>query len=46
LNAGHRREDIDHLVDILGRNQHLADPTVSPGRAPTGIAAPQQLSHH
>ena len=24
LNAGHRREDIDRLVDILERNQHLA----------------------
>jgi glycine C-acetyltransferase len=27
LNAGHRREDIDHLVDILERNQHLAGAT-------------------
>ena len=26
MNAGHRREDIDHLVDILQRNQHLAEP--------------------
>jgi glycine C-acetyltransferase len=26
LNAGHRREDIDQLVDILERNQHLAGP--------------------
>ena len=26
LNAGHRREDIDHLVDVLKRNQHLAEP--------------------
>ena len=26
LNAGHRREDIDHLVDILERHQHLAAP--------------------
>ena len=29
LNAGHRREDIDHLVDILERNQHLAGPARS-----------------
>jgi 8-amino-7-oxononanoate synthase len=26
LNAGHRREDIDHLVDVLERHQHLAAP--------------------
>jgi len=26
LNAGHRREDIDHLVDVLKRHQHLAEP--------------------
>jgi glycine C-acetyltransferase len=26
LNAGHRREDIDRLVDILERHQHLAAP--------------------
>ena len=26
LNAGHRREDIDHLVDVLKRHQHLATP--------------------
>jgi 8-amino-7-oxononanoate synthase len=26
MNAGHRREDIDHLVDILRRHQHLAEP--------------------
>jgi glycine C-acetyltransferase len=26
LNAGHRREDIDHLVDVLKRHQHLAAP--------------------
>ena len=26
LNAGHRREDIDRLVDILKRHQHLAAP--------------------
>ena len=25
LNAGHRREDVDHLIDILERNQHLAE---------------------
>src|SRR5882724_10605098 len=27
MNAGHRREDIDHLVEVLRRNQHLAEPT-------------------
>src|SRR6202163_1867407 len=26
LNAGHRHEDIDHLVDVLRRHQHLAEP--------------------
>jgi hypothetical protein len=26
MNAGHRREDIDHLLDVLERNQHLAEP--------------------
>jgi len=26
LNAGHRREHIDHLVDVLERHQHLAAP--------------------
>jgi glycine C-acetyltransferase len=26
MNAGHRREDIDHLLEILRRNQHLAEP--------------------
>jgi 8-amino-7-oxononanoate synthase len=26
MNAGHRREDIDRLVDILKRHQHLAAP--------------------
>jgi hypothetical protein len=26
MNAGHRREDIDHLVDVLERHQHLAAP--------------------
>jgi glycine C-acetyltransferase len=26
LNAGHRRADIDHLVDVLRRHQHLAAP--------------------
>jgi 7-keto-8-aminopelargonate synthetase-like enzyme len=26
LNAGHRRADIDHLVDVLRRHQHLAEP--------------------
>lgn len=26
LNAGHRHEDIDHLIDLLKRHQHLAEP--------------------
>jgi glycine C-acetyltransferase len=26
MNAGHRRADIDHLVDVLRRHQHLAEP--------------------
>src|SRR5262249_13445497 len=26
LNAGHRRADIDHLVDVLKRHQYLAEP--------------------
>jgi 8-amino-7-oxononanoate synthase len=26
LNAGHRREDIDHFVEVLKRHQHLAEP--------------------
>jgi 7-keto-8-aminopelargonate synthetase-like enzyme len=26
MNAGHRREDIDHLVEILRRHQHFAEP--------------------
>jgi glycine C-acetyltransferase len=26
LNAGHRREHIDHLVEVLERHQHLAGP--------------------
>jgi glycine C-acetyltransferase len=25
MNAGHRREDIDHLLDVLKRHQHLAE---------------------
>jgi glycine C-acetyltransferase len=29
LNAGHRTEDIDHLVEILRRHQHLAEPVRS-----------------
>jgi len=30
MNAGHRREDIDRLVDIMERNQHLASPARRP----------------
>jgi glycine C-acetyltransferase len=26
MNAGHRHEDIDHLVDVLSGHQHLAEP--------------------
>jgi 8-amino-7-oxononanoate synthase len=26
MNGGHSRADIDHLIDILNRNQHLAEP--------------------
>jgi glycine C-acetyltransferase len=26
MNAGHSRQDIDHLVDVLARHQHLAAP--------------------
>jgi glycine C-acetyltransferase len=26
MNAGHRREDIDHLIEVLIRHQHLAEP--------------------
>jgi hypothetical protein len=27
LNTGHRRADIDHLVEVLKRHQRLAKPT-------------------
>ena len=27
MNAGHSRADIDHLLDILKRHQHLAEPS-------------------
>jgi glycine C-acetyltransferase len=33
MNAGHSRADIDHLVDVLRRHQHLAEPG---GRAVAG----------
>jgi glycine C-acetyltransferase len=26
MNAGHRQEDIDHLIEVLKRHQHLAEP--------------------
>ena len=46
MNAGHRRADIDHLVDVLRRHQHLAEPARSRvafgGRAAT--AQPSALS--
>jgi glycine C-acetyltransferase len=45
MNAGHCREDIDHLLDILRRHQHLAEPTrrlvaanAHPGRRPAARA--------
>jgi glycine C-acetyltransferase len=34
MNAGHSRADIDHLIDVLRRHQHLADPA---GRAVVGF---------
>ena len=37
MNAGHRRKDIDHLVDVLKRHQHLAEPArsfIAAGGAP------------
>jgi len=39
LNAGHRRDDIDHLVDVLRRNQHLAEPARRPLAANNNRAA-------
>jgi 7-keto-8-aminopelargonate synthetase-like enzyme len=42
LNAGHCREDIDHLVDILERNQHLAAPPAAPARRPVATRAPRK----
>jgi glycine C-acetyltransferase len=29
MNAGHRRKDIDHLIDVLKQHQHLAEPARS-----------------
>jgi glycine C-acetyltransferase len=39
LNAGHRREDIDHLVEVLKRHQHLAAPPRSLVAANRDMAA-------
>jgi 8-amino-7-oxononanoate synthase len=39
LNAGHRREQIDHLVDVLKRHQHLAAPPRSFVAANGAVAA-------
>jgi glycine C-acetyltransferase len=39
LNAGHRREDIDHLVEVLKRHQHLAAPPRSQVAANRDMAA-------
>ena len=45
LNTGHRRADIDHLVDVLRRHQHFAEPRPPfrrrkqrpPGHRPAGL---------
>ena len=29
MNAGHRRDEIDHLIDVLKRHEHLAEPARS-----------------
>jgi glycine C-acetyltransferase len=39
LNAGHRSDDIDHLIEVLKQHQHLAEPPrhfvpANGGRAP------------
>ena len=47
LNAGHRREDIDHLVDVLKRHQHLAEPArrfVAVGGDHAAAAQPAPIS--
>ena len=42
LNAGHSRKDIDHLVDILERNQYLAEPV---RRYATAVAKRERAPH-
>ncbi|MBV8835317.1 MAG: aminotransferase class I/II-fold pyridoxal phosphate-dependent enzyme [Alphaproteobacteria bacterium] len=39
MNAGHRREDIDRLVDIMQRNPHLAAPARRPAKTRTPLNA-------
>jgi glycine C-acetyltransferase len=41
MNAGHSRADIDHLIDVLRRHQHLADPA---GRAVAGFVQASRRS--
>src|SRR4030088_2198740 len=41
LNAGHRRADIDHLVDVLRRHQHFAQPSVLEYRGASGRRSPR-----
>ena len=50
MNAGHRREDIDHLIDVLKRHQHLAAPArrfvpVNANRdhRPAAVASPSTM---
>ena len=44
MNAGHRREDIDHLIDVLKRHEHLAEPAhcfvAAGGRTATAQPSP------
>jgi glycine C-acetyltransferase len=51
MNAGHRREDIDHLLEVLRRNQHLAEParrlvaaSAHAGRRPAARPSPTPAS--
>jgi hypothetical protein len=41
LNAGHRREDIDRLVEVLRLNQHIAAPRRFVAAGSNWAAAPQ-----
>ena len=51
MNAGHRREDIDHLLEVLRRYQHLAEParrlvaaSAHAGRRPAARPSPTPAS--